>query len=169
MRDAAAPFFGLDGYGIFDRSRLTLNEGTAIIFCGFASPRIRLVFLALIARCGKRLFFQSKLDKRLNESPAGEKLVRLLNDKIANGLLFTEMLVADADAYTIFETLNARGAMLSSPDLLKNFLFCGKEDVRRLKRQWGGMLRALGRNDSTIFMRHLWTFHGRRIRSISSR
>ena len=111
-------------------------------------------------------FFRARTRERYGEAPAGEDLARLLSETVATGLFFTEMCVSDEEsAYAIFETLNARGAMLSSPDLLKNFLFStvtggrtggGDEDIQRLKSQWGGMLGALERHNPTTFVRHLW-------------
>jgi uncharacterized protein with ParB-like and HNH nuclease domain len=39
-------------------------------------------------------------------------------------MLFTKIVVDNnLNAYKVFETLNARGVQLSTPDLLKNYLF----------------------------------------------
>ena len=108
-------------------------------------------------------FFQKQIREHFDGAPGGEDLARLLSKKVAKGLIFTEMHVPGEDAaYAIFETLNARGSMLSNPDLLKNFLFAtvgrerGKDDLRMLENQWGKMLDDLGRHDPTPFLRHLW-------------
>ncbi|WP_090142504.1 DUF262 domain-containing protein [Limnohabitans sp. DM1] len=62
--------------------------------------------------------------KRLADSGLeGEALARLLSDTVARQLLFILITVEDdISAYTVFETLNARGLELSSTDLLKNWL-----------------------------------------------
>ena len=125
--------------------------------------------MSRVSRSNRRMwraleFFRERTRAHFDGTPTGEGLARLLSETVANGLFFTEMRVSDEEsAYAIFETLNARGAMLSSPDLLKNFLFSavqrgggGEEDIKRLQRQWGEMLSALGRHPPTAFMRHLW-------------
>ena len=64
-------------------------------------------------------FFVSKLSQQRRD---GRKLATLVGD-IADGLLFTAITVKDdLNAYTVFETLNARGVHLATPDLLKNYL-----------------------------------------------
>lgn len=53
----------------------------------------------------------------------GERIAEIIDD-IAEGLLFTTINVRDdLNAYTVFETINARGMELAAPDLLKNWLF----------------------------------------------
>jgi hypothetical protein len=63
--------------------------------------------------------------KRLTESGlVGESLARLVSDTLAWQLQFIRITVEDDfSAYTVFETLNARGLELSSTDLLKNYMF----------------------------------------------
>lgn len=63
-----------------------------------------------------------------------ESKLNELRNKI-DSLLFTTMFVDDeVNAYSIFETLNARGVELSTTDLLKNYLFSivDKEDSIKL-------------------------------------
>ena len=149
------------------RSRLTLNGKNDTFYRYHILQDRKPASQVQISPSNKRMwqaleFFRSKLRERFSESFTGEELARLLSDKVANGLFFTEMRVDNRDmAYTIFETLNARGATLSSPDLLKNLLFSvveegSDEDHRRLEYQWGNMLAILDQADSTTFMRHLW-------------
>lgn len=53
----------------------------------------------------------------------GEDIARFA-DKVAAGMVFTRIVVHDdLNAYKVFETLNARGVQLSTPDLLKNLIF----------------------------------------------
>ena len=150
------------------RSRLTLNGTNDAFYRDHILLLRKPVSQAYVSPSNKRMwkaleFFQSKLRKQFSTSSTGEELARLLSDKVASGLFFTEMRVDNKDmAYTIFETLNARGVTLSSPDLFKNLLFSvvkkegGDEDLRQLERQWGNMLATLKHADSTTFMRHLW-------------
>ena len=73
----------------------------------------------------------------------------------------------DADAFTIFETLNDRHLVLSVSDLLKNFLFkTTGEAIEEAKGNWREMQGALqtlkGKKDRTVdYVRQLWgSMHG---------
>ncbi|MFM1842170.1 MAG: hypothetical protein RLZZ490_906 [Cyanobacteriota bacterium] len=70
----------------------------------------------------------------------GEALAVFLTETIAQRLLFIQITVEnELNAYTVFETLNARGIELSATDLLKNYLFslcCGPDDLAAAQRQW---------------------------------
>lgn len=64
-------------------------------------------------------YFYDKLGDITNEVEISE-LIQL----VAQRMLFTTIYVGDElSAYSVFETLNARGVKLSSSDLLKNYLF----------------------------------------------
>ena len=73
-------------------------------------------------------------------SGSGEQLAFFLNETIARQLLFIQISVEDElNAYTVFETLNARGLELSATDLLKNYLFSrirSDHDRDALQRRW---------------------------------
>jgi hypothetical protein len=68
---------------------------------------------------------------------------------------------SEADAFTIFETLNDRGADLTVSDLLKNYLFGRAGDaidaVRDNWMQAVGTLEASGKVALVDFLRHLWS------------
>lgn len=73
----------------------------------------------------------------------------------------------DADAFTIFETLNDRNAHLTVADLLKNFLFgTSRDSIEVVKGNWKEMAGALGslkgKRDKTVdYIRQLWgSMHG---------
>lgn len=83
--------------------------------------------------------------KRLGETNgSGTELATLLSETIARHLLFIQITVEDElNAYTVFETLNARGLELSSTDLLKNYLFSRIKvatDLSALQRRWKALL-----------------------------
>ena len=66
--------------------------------------------------------------ERLGEIDAlksdGRALASLLSETVARQLVFILITVDDElNAYTVFETLNARGLELTTTDLLKNYLF----------------------------------------------
>lgn len=98
---------------------------------------------------------------RLKSLDSGEQLAALISD-VADGLLFTTITVKDdLNAYTVFETLNARGLHLSTPDLLKNNLLSilardeayTEIDFDDFEEQWAGILSQLGETGFTDFLR----------------
>lgn len=86
---------------------------------------------------------------------------------LEHGALVVLMRVPDtADAYKMFETLNARGLETSQADLIKNYLF-GRagERLAEVQSRWGYMRGALEAQDDTditiTFLRHaLIVLHG---------
>ncbi|MBN1449252.1 MAG: DUF262 domain-containing protein [Bacteroidetes bacterium] len=89
----------------------------------------------------------------------GERLAAFLTEAVASRLLFIQILVEDElSAYTVFETLNARGVELTATDLLKNYLFSritADHDLRILQRQWKRIAGIVGTNKFPDFLRHL--------------
>jgi hypothetical protein len=69
----------------------------------------------------------------------------------------------EADAYVIFETLNNRGADLTTADLLKNFLYgrAGNSNLNFVRDRWMLSLGALELTAAdakfTAFLRHFWS------------
>ena len=107
-------------------------------------------------------------------SQSGETVAKILAD-IADGLLFTTITVQnDLNAYTVFETLNARGLHLSTPDLLKNYLLsimANDEAYREthfndFEAQWTGILEQLGETEFTNFLR---SYRGMRKKLVNKR
>jgi hypothetical protein len=93
---------------------------------------------------------------------ADERLTNWLKFLRKNLLAITVIVRTEADAFLIFETLNARGAELTVGDLLKNYLFGRAADrLEAVKAGWLGSLAALdisAENDLFItFLRHYWS------------
>lgn len=88
----------------------------------------------------------------------GEGLARLLSDTVARQLLFIQITVEDdLSAYTVFETLNARGLELSSTDLLKNYLFSrvkAQADLAALQRRWRQLIGTVKHERFPEFLRY---------------
>lgn len=94
----------------------------------------------------------------------GSALATLLNETVARQLLFILISVDDEiNAYTVFETLNARGLELSSTDLLKNYLFSRvkvKADLDALQRRWQRLVATVRQERFPEFLRyHLLCSH----------
>jgi hypothetical protein len=88
----------------------------------------------------------------------GAALAALLSETIARQLLFILITVDDElNAYTVFETLNARGLELSSTDLLKNYLFSWIKvaaDFEVLQRRWRVLIATVRQERFPEFLRY---------------
>lgn len=107
-------------------------------------------------------YFREKI--RITEGWAGdgEALARLLAETVGRQLMFIRIAVDDElNAYTVFETLNARGLELTSTDLLKNYLFSRvplDADRMALHRRWQALIDKVGAPSFPEFLRyHLLT------------
>lgn len=84
--------------------------------------------------------------------------------KVSSGLFFTVIFVDDdLNAYKVFETLNARGVKLASPDLLKNYVFSvvsneinDTHELDRIESRWGNILDKLKDDHVSSFLRAYW-------------
>lgn len=103
-------------------------------------------------------YFSQKIDELDNVITSGEKLAEILTDTIASRLLFIQINVEDElNAYTVFETLNARGIELSSTDLLKNYLFSlfqGPDDLNEAQRLWRRIINTVRMEKFPEFIRY---------------
>ena len=89
--------------------------------------------------------------------------VNKLRDQILNYLKFIVVTAKnEEDAYTIFETLNARGMSLTSVDLIKNWIFKNDDDTHpndNAKEIWKDLrerLSSANNVDLETFFRHYW-------------
>ena len=110
------------------------------------------------------LFFKRRLTEADELGSSGESLVNLLEETISRQLLFVLITVEDEPAaYSVFETMNARGLRLTSVDLLKNYLFskCRVDSDRDLlERQWMRIVSSVTPERFPDFLRcHLLTEH----------
>ena len=87
----------------------------------------------------------------------GRALASLLSETMARRLLFIEISVDDEpNAYTVFETLNARGLELSATDLLKNHLFSRvkvESDLKVLQRRGKALAETVRQERFPEFLR----------------
>ena len=100
--------------------------------------------------------------ERLGEMDAlksdGHALASLLSETVARQLVFILITVDDElNAYTVFETLNARGLELTTTDLLKNYLFSRVRvaaDLEALQRRWQQLIATVGQERFPRFLRY---------------
>ncbi|NEP39169.1 MAG: DUF262 domain-containing protein [Okeania sp. SIO2H7] len=113
------------------------------------------------------LYFSQNLDQLNEVIASGKKLAELL-DTIALRLLFIQINVEDElNAYTVFETLNARGIELSSTDLLKNYLFSlfqGPDDFSEAQRRWRRIIDTVTMEKFPEFLRYYLSLESDRVR-----
>ncbi len=113
-------------------------------------------------------YFSNHLEELQEVNRSGEKLATFLTETIARRLLFIQINVEDElNAYTIFETLNARGIELSSTDLLKNYLFSlfrGPDDLQESQRQWRRIVNTVQMEKFPEFLRYYLSLKQTRVR-----
>lgn len=93
-----------------------------------------------------------------------EKSIALLRYLTENVKVLILRVQDEADAYTIFETLNDRGRSLDTLDLLKNHLFSqSKSYLPEVKEKWSTIRENLFDVDpKNRFLHHFWaSLHGR--------
>lgn len=103
-------------------------------------------------------WFSRRIEADDDYGKNGEQLASLLNEVVARRLLFILITVDDElNAYTVFETLNARGLELSATDLLKNYLFSRirvKADLDQIQRRWLSLIQTVSQETFPEFLRY---------------
>ena len=153
-----------DPASLVEGSRLHLNEADDPLYQDYlvqlrtplnpgGLPRSN----ALLWQCFE--YFTGQIEKAGQDTPDdGEALARILSETIARRLLFILITVEDElNAYTVFETLNARGLELTATDLLKNYLFSKvqvQSDIEALKRRWKHLMATVTQERFPDFLRY---------------
>lgn len=113
----------------------------------------------LLNKCFK--FFEEK-----KVGASGQEIAEFI-ERVSSGMLFTKIVVQDdLNAYKVFETLNARGVQLSTPDLLKNYIFSvvtknnlvTDDELDELDESWSEIVEQLGESNFTDFIRYHHNF-----------
>ena len=107
--------------------------------------------------------FNWYFDRIKGEFKTGESLAGFI-DNIVDKLFYTVIEVTDQlNAFTVFETLNARGVQLSSSDLLKNYLFSVVDEttphvseIEELENIWSKIVGKLGDQKFEDYLRYYW-------------
>ena len=111
---------------------------------------------SLLWKCFR--YFSEQLDAVGDLQEDGEALARVLSETAARSLLFILITVEDElDAYTVFETLNARGLELTTADLLKNYFFSKvrvPNDLDALQRRWQALIATVSPERFSDFLRY---------------
>lgn len=105
-------------------------------------------------------FFRNKVRTKFSASHAGEQVAGFVSEVVTERLLFISVRVQDQlSAYTVFETLNARGLELTETDLLKNYLLSladrlSASQTNPVLRQWARITARVGIARFPEFLRH---------------
>lgn len=162
-----------DPASLQESSKLFLNETDNAFFQDYLvqlrqpnNPRGLPKSNRLLWECFR--YFCARLEGLPQSNRDGEALATLLNETVARQLLFIQITVDDeVNAYTVFETLNARGMELSSTDLLKNYLFSRvrvKADLDALQRRWQQLIATVRQERFPDFLRYHLLCEHRKVR-----
>lgn len=107
------------------------------------------------------LYFSQKINELFGATASGEMLADFIQNQVAERLMFIQIVVEDQlSAYTVFETLNARGTELTVTDLLKNYLLSltARSDIdkQQAKEQWQRIIRITDLDAFPKFLRYYW-------------
>jgi len=146
-------------------SKLSLNRNNGANFKAICSSldapnkRGQTYTNKLLNKCFK--FFEEK-----KVGASGQEIAEFI-ERVSSGMVFTKIVVQDdLNAYKVFETLNARGVQLSTPDLLKNYIFSvvtkndqvADEELDELDESWSEIVEQLGESNFTDFIRYHHNF-----------
>ncbi|MFN3605356.1 MAG: DUF262 domain-containing protein [Leptonema sp. (in: bacteria)] len=143
------------------QSKLTLNDTDKGIYNSYLIQFPRPLNLSNLPESNRLLlkaydFFYENLKKENFKS--GEEIVDFIESIISNRLFFIQIVVDDTlSAYTVFETLNARGVKLTTTDLLKNYLFSlldNNIDIDNIQPRWDKVVNLIGYRKFPRFLRY---------------
>ena len=160
----------LDPVTLIARPKLTLNRNNNSYYQNHLIPLAHLPQRGLRAseHLLRRAFawFDKQIANYLKSASGdeGKRLAQLM-EHISDSLFFTVITVSDElNAYTVFETLNARGVRLSSTDLLKNYLFSildrghseNEHELHNLEERWENITTRLQGEKFPEYLRTHW-------------
>lgn len=115
-------------------------------------------------------FFKRRVQERFLASRLGKEVAAFVSEIVTEKLVFISVRVQDQlSAYTVFETLNARGLELTETDLLKNYLLSladrlSKSQMEPVLRQWARITSRAGISSFPDFLRHHLNSHREYVR-----
>jgi hypothetical protein len=115
-------------------------------------------------------FFKGKVQGKFSTKKKGEQVAAFVSEIVTERLVFISVRVQDQlSAYTVFETLNARGLELTETDLLKNYLLSladrlSKSQMDPVLRQWARITARVGIASFPEFLRHHLNSHREYVR-----
>jgi hypothetical protein len=166
----------LDPVSLVSHSKLELNRHNNRFYQTYLVPLGKIPQRRLNASEHKLrkafIWFKERVKKHCGTTEAsGRKLAEFV-EMLADKLFFTVISVTDElNAFTVFETLNARGVRLSATDLLKNYLFSiisreteHEVEMTSLEERWEGIVDLLGSESFPEFLRIFWNSRNKLVR-----
>ncbi len=145
------------------KSKLTLNKNNNLFFQDRILTLKEPVNYSKLRDSEKLLYdafkyFYKRLSEKFN-GDNGEKISSFLENIVARRIVFIQIIVDDdLSAYTVFETLNARGVELTTTDLLKNYIFAISEkqnsQIDILEERWSKIVDLIGLKTFPTFLRY---------------
>ena len=152
-----------DPASLTESSRLRLNDTDDAFYQDYM-VRIRPPLNPQGLRRSNRLlwdcfrYFVGRLKELDDLRAEGRAVASLLSETVSRQLLFILITVDDElNAYTVFETLNARGLELTTTDLLKNHLFSRiavPADLEAVQRRWRTLVATVDQARFPEFLRY---------------
>ena len=152
-----------DPASLVERSRLHLNATDDAFYQDYLIQLRDPLNLRRLPASNRRLhdcfrYFAARLQELDELRNDGNATAGLFSETVARQLIFILITVDDElNAYTVFETLNARGLELTTTDLLKNHLFSLVRvgaDLAALQRRWGTLVETVGPPRFPEFLRY---------------
>jgi uncharacterized protein DUF262/uncharacterized protein DUF1524 len=162
-----------DPASLTETSKLTLNENDNGFFQDYL-VNLKLPFNPRSLKKSNRLLYECfgyfrRQIVGLPQYKDGKVLAELLSEVVARRLAFILITVDDElRAYTVFETLNARGLELTTADLLKNYLFsrlATDTDRVAIQRRWNRIVSTVRQERFGEFLRYHYLTIERKVRS----
>ena len=143
-------------------SKLTLNETDKDLYNSYLVQLKKPNLLSKLPDSNKLLvnaydYFITKLESICLKN-SGESIADFIESILSTRLFFIQIIVDDTiSAYTVFETLNARGVELTTTDLLKNYLFSlldSEIDINTLQPRWNRIVNTISYRNFPDFLRY---------------
>lgn len=155
-----------DSASLQHRSRLRLNATDnpfyqTYLVQGVAPARPAKLQASEARLFGAFRFFSRAVLELLGAEATGAQIAEFLEGTVASRLRFIEIVVEDDEtAFSVFETLNARGIALGTADLLKNFVFSvaargGETDLDQARLLWDQVLRFVPLTEVASLLFHM--------------
>jgi hypothetical protein len=152
-----------DPASLVESSKLTLNDNDNAFYQDYLVQLRAPINPRGLSKSNKLLwqcfcYFRRQIDGWCDQTTDGAQLARLVSETTGRQLMFIRIAVDDElNAYTVFETLNARGLELSATDLLKNYLFSRlrtASDLQALQRRWKSLMATVHQERFPEFLRY---------------
>jgi hypothetical protein len=152
-----------DPASLVETSKLTLNDNDNAFYQDYLVQLRTPLNPRGLSKSNKSLwqcflYFKRQVEGWSEGTTDGAQLARLVSETTGRQLMFIRIAVDnELNAYTVFETLNARGLELSATDLLKNYLFSRlriQADLHALQRRWKALMVTVHQERFPEFLRY---------------